>query len=65
LISLLLEPHVVCELYFGYSKLWRQYPLISEFILSVVFFVTRLPHYGWYFLVPSICLRISWSHCFY
>ena len=27
-------------------------------------FVTDLPHSGWYFLVPSICLWISWSHCF-
>jgi hypothetical protein len=26
-------------------------------------FVTRLPHSG-YFLVSSICQRISWSHCF-
>jgi hypothetical protein len=25
-------------------------------------FVTGLPHSGWYFLVPSICLWISWGH---
>jgi hypothetical protein len=27
-------------------------------------FVTDLPHSGWYFLVPSFWLGISWSHCF-
>jgi|UPI00001C5612 hypothetical protein len=27
-------------------------------------FVSRLPHSGLYFLVPSICLQISSSHCF-
>jgi hypothetical protein len=27
-------------------------------------FLTGLPHSGWYFLVPSICLWISCSHCF-
>lgn len=27
-------------------------------------FVSGLPHLGWYFLVPFICLWISWSHCF-
>ena len=27
-------------------------------------FVTGLPYSGWYFLFPSICLRISWMHCF-
>jgi hypothetical protein len=26
--------------------------------------VTVLPHSSWYFLVPSICLWNSWSHCF-
>jgi hypothetical protein len=26
-------------------------------------FVTRLPYPEWYFLVPSICLWISRSHC--
>jgi hypothetical protein len=26
-------------------------------------FVTELPHSGWYFLDPPICLWISWSHC--
>jgi hypothetical protein len=28
-------------------------------------FVNGLPHSRWYFLVPSICLWISWSHCFF
>jgi len=27
-------------------------------------FVTGLPHWEWYFLVPPICIRISCSHCF-
>jgi hypothetical protein len=27
-------------------------------------FGSGLCHPGWYFLDPSICLRISWSHCF-
>jgi hypothetical protein len=27
-------------------------------------FVTQLPNSGWCFLDPSICLWISWSHCF-
>ena len=27
-------------------------------------FVIGLPHSGWYFLVPSICLRNSWTYCF-
>jgi len=26
--------------------------------------VTELPHLGWFFLDPFICLWISWSHCF-
>jgi hypothetical protein len=28
------------------------------------YLVTGLPHPGWYFLIPSICLRISWIGCF-
>jgi hypothetical protein len=27
-------------------------------------FMTELPHLGRYFQVPSICLWISWNHCF-
>jgi hypothetical protein len=27
--------------------------------------VTRLPYSRWNFLIPSICLWISWIHCFY
>jgi hypothetical protein len=27
-------------------------------------FVTELPNSEWYFLDPSICLQISWSHYF-
>jgi hypothetical protein len=42
------------------------FPNIHLYISTyyVCSFVTRLPHSGWYFLVP-ICLGISWSHCFY
>jgi hypothetical protein len=27
-------------------------------------FGSGLPNSAWYFLVPSICLQMSWSHCF-
>ena len=27
-------------------------------------FVIELPHLGWYFPVPNVCLKISWVHCF-
>ena len=36
---------------------------LSVSIYQVCSFVPGLPHSG-YFLVPSICLRISWSHSF-
>ena len=60
LVFLLLEIHVVCELYFGYSKLLGLYPLISKCIPCDC--VTSFP--VTYFLVPSICLRFPWIHCF-
>jgi hypothetical protein len=37
LVFLLLEFHVFCKLYLGYSKFLGEYPLISEYI-SCVFF---------------------------
>ena len=37
---------------------------ISVSAYHVCSFVIGLPHSRWYFLVSSICLRISWSHCF-
>jgi hypothetical protein len=37
---------------------------LSMSIYHVWSFVTELSHSGWYFLDPSICLWISWSHCF-
>jgi hypothetical protein len=37
---------------------------LSVSIYHVCSFVTGLPHSGWYFLDPSICLQTSWSHCF-
>jgi len=37
--------------------------LVSTF--HVRSFMIGLPHSGWYFLDPSICSQISWSHCFW
>jgi hypothetical protein len=33
-------------------------------IYHVCSFLSGLTYSGWYFLAPSICLSISWSHCF-
>jgi hypothetical protein len=59
LVFLLLEHHMDCGLYIGYSE----HPFISEYIPCVLFFdwVTSL---RMIFLVPSICLRIWWINCF-
>jgi hypothetical protein len=35
---------------------------LSMSTYHVCSFVSRLPYSGWYFLVPSICLQISWSY---
>jgi hypothetical protein len=57
----------------GILSFLPNYILISEYILCFFFVclfvlggegVTGLPYSGWYFLVPSICLRISRIHCF-
>ena len=58
---------------FGLPSSWPSYCLwvvswvfprvLLNIHLSVCSFVIGLPHSGWYFLVPSICLWISWSHC--
>ena len=45
----------------GILSFWANIYL-SVSVYHVWSFVTGLPHSG--FLVPSICLRISWSHCF-
>jgi hypothetical protein len=37
---------------------------LSMSIYYVCSFVTEASHSGWYFLNPSICLWISWSHWF-
>jgi len=37
---------------------------LSGSAYHVCSFVTGLSHWGWYFLVLSICLQISWHHCF-
>jgi hypothetical protein len=37
---------------------------LSVSAYHVCSFVIGLLHSGWYFLVLSICLRISWIHCF-
>ena len=42
-------------------ELISTYQWVSAY--HVCSFVTGLPQSGWYFLVPSICLSISWS-CF-
>ena len=59
--GLLLEFHVLCKLYLGYSEFLGYYPLISERILSVFFcdWTIWLPVLGWYPPDPPICLRIS------
>ena len=49
------------------SWIFRTSGLISAYQwvhMMCMFFVIGLPHSGWYFLVPSTCLRISWIHCF-
>jgi hypothetical protein len=54
----LLQFHVVCELYLGYSELlgfWANIHL-SVSVYHVCSFVIGLPHSRRYFLVPSICL---------
>ena len=64
LVFLLLELHVVCELYLVcILRFWTDIDL-SASGYHVCSFVIVIPHSGWYFLVPSICLRISWIHCF-
>jgi hypothetical protein len=58
LVFLLLEFHMVCNLYLGYSELWANIHLpVSTY--HVCTFVIRLPHSGRYPQDPSICLRIS------
>ena len=47
----------------GIRSFWANIHL-SVSVFHVCSFVIRLPHSGWYFLVASICLRISWIHCF-
>jgi len=48
----------------GNSSIWANSHL-SMSAYHVCFSMIGLPHSGWYFLVPSICLWISWSHCFW
>ena len=47
----------------GISSFWANIHL-SVSAYYVCSFVTGLPHSRRYFLVPSICLRVSWSQCF-
>jgi hypothetical protein len=37
---------------------------LSVSLYHVCSFVIGLPHSRWYTIVPFICLRISWIHCF-
>ena len=43
----------------GILNFWTNIHL-SVSAYHVCYFVIWLPHSGWYFLVPPICLRISW-----
>jgi hypothetical protein len=47
----------------GIPSFWVNIHL-SVSAYHVCSFVIGLPYSGWFTLVPSICLRISWSHCF-
>jgi hypothetical protein len=47
----------------GIPKFWANM-YVSVHAYHVCSFVIGLPHSGWYFLVPSICLKISSIHCF-
>ena len=48
----------------GIPRYWANIHL-SVSAYCVCSFVTGLPHSRSYFLVPSIWVRISWSHCFW
>jgi hypothetical protein len=48
----------------GIPSFWANIHL-SVSAYCVCSFVTGLPHSRSYFLVPSIWVRISWSHCFW
>jgi len=64
LFVLLLELHVIHGLFLGIPRFGANIHL-SVSTYHVWFFVTALLHSGWYFPVPSICLWLSWSHCFW
>jgi hypothetical protein len=57
LVCILLEIHMICELYFAIPNTWVNIHL-SVSAYHVCSFVIGIPHSG-YFLIPSICLRIS------
>jgi hypothetical protein len=63
LAFLLVKLHMICELYCGYSEIWSNIHF-SVSTYHVFPLGSGLPHSGWYFLVPFICLQSSWSHCF-
>ena len=60
-----LEFHVFgnCILYLGYPRFWANIHL-SVSTYCVCSFVSELPHSGWYFQIPFICLKISWIDYF-
>ena len=62
-VFLLLELRMLCELYLGSSEFWANTNL-SVSAYCECSFVTGLSHFWWCFLVPFICLKFSWSHCF-
>jgi hypothetical protein len=47
----------------GILNFWANIHL-SVSTYCVCSFVKESPHSGWYSQIPSICLWISWSHCF-
>ena len=58
-----LEHHLVCDCILDILSYWANIHLsLSKYHLCT--FVTGLPLSGWYFLVSSLCMWISWSHCF-
>ena len=60
---LLLELHWSVSCTLGILSFWANLHL-SVSVYHVSSFVVGLPPSGWYFLVLSICLSISWIHCF-
>jgi hypothetical protein len=63
-IWVFLLPWASYGLWIEFSVFWA-FGLISTYQCAyhVCSFVNGLPHSGWYFQIPYICLRILWNHC--